>query len=129
VVGEDEEPELVRWSDVKYSFEAQGSSGTIDLPGGGELDATPGRMAVRIEGHQETDVHQRVVMERQPREGRITAEVGIGALVQPVGGQEVGFEVFDEETAPDIGPPGAAVGKGRIIQIIEGLLGGGGGGG
>ena len=55
------------------------------------MDGTPGGVAVGIEGHQETGIRQWVVVEGQPGEGGIAAEIGVGALVQAVGGEDVGF--------------------------------------
>ncbi len=66
-------------------------------------------------------------MQRQPCQGGIATEVGVGSLIQPIRGLYVGSQIFDKEAALDIRPPGAGVRERSIVQIVKGLLNGGGG--
>jgi len=129
MVGEDEEPELVGGSDVQDALEAEGSRGGVDFRGGLKVESAPGGLAIGIEVQEEANVCQRIVVEGQPGEGCVAAEVCVGALVEAVRGEEVGSEVFDEEAMTDIGPPVAGVGDGSMVEVVKGLLDGGGGGG
>lgn len=124
-IGEDEEPKLVCRADVENAFKAEGAGGVANLRVWIKMNGAPVGFAVRVEGHEEAGPGEGVVVEGQPGEGGVTAEICVGALVKATRGEDICFEVLDKKAAFNIGPPGSGIGERGVIDVIEGLLGGG----
>lgn len=128
VIGEDEKPKLVCRADVENAFKSEGACGVANLWVWIKMNGAPVGFAVYVEGYEEAGPGKGVVVEGQPGEGGVTAEICVGALVKAAGGEDVCFEVFDKKAAFNIGPPGGGIGERGVIYVIEGLLGSGDGG-
>lgn len=89
------------------------------------MGGAPGGFAFRIEGQHKAGIAQRVFMQWKVGQGRVAAEVRVGALVERQRRYDICFEVRDEEVAVDIRPVDAGVGYFGFEEIVEGLFPGG----
>ena len=56
MICKNQEPKLISGSDVKDAFESQGTGRGVDLAGRSEMDGAPGCFAIKVEGHQESNI-------------------------------------------------------------------------
>ena len=67
-------------------------------------------------------------MQGKVREGGVTAEVSVRALVECQGRHDIRFKICDKQGAVDIRPVDARVGYFGFKEVVEGLFAGGRGG-
>lgn len=119
MICQDQEPDLVGVPDIQDAFEVEGAGGLMDLGGGGEFNLAPCCGTIGIQRQHETGIGQRVVLKRQVGKRRITAEIGVTALVNGQGRGDIGFQVFYEEVKFDVGPECTGVGEFSALQVGE----------
>lgn len=83
-------------------------------------------MAIPIKVQHELQPAHRVVMQREPAEGRIAAEIGVAALVDRQRAPDIGPQVFQEESGFHMWPVPAAVEMFDFRENREGFPPGGG---
>ena len=122
-----EEPDLVGVPDVQDTFEVERAGGFTDLGGGGESNLAPGCGTIGIQRQHKTGIGERVVLKRQVGKRRIAAEIGVTALVDGQGCDDIGFQVRYKEVEFDVGPECAGVGEFSALQAGQCFFAGRGG--